>query len=205
MFQKLDEVERRYESLYHLLGQPEVIANQEELQKFFDTRPDMLKQFGASPEPLYAEGNNTIPVSEFAFRVKGLFTPKSGERLPVLNVLEPSPVLTTRQPPQRLDVPACRLHVFGVHIEAVDEATVGGPKRGRQLPIAGAQMNDQAALDAGRFEDRLRLSVLGNAGRFAGLQAPRTDQQNARQQSPDPPFPTRRQIISHCTPPCQIA
>ena len=33
MFEKLEEVERRYESLYHLLGQPEVIGNQEELQK----------------------------------------------------------------------------------------------------------------------------------------------------------------------------
>ena len=33
MFEKLEEVERRYDSLYHLLGQPEVIGNQEELQK----------------------------------------------------------------------------------------------------------------------------------------------------------------------------
>ncbi len=33
MFEKLDEVERRYESLTHLLGQPEVISNQDELQK----------------------------------------------------------------------------------------------------------------------------------------------------------------------------
>jgi len=33
MFEKLDEVERRYELLYHLLGQPGGISNQEELQK----------------------------------------------------------------------------------------------------------------------------------------------------------------------------
>ena len=33
MFEKLDEVERRYETLYHLLGQPNVISNQDELQK----------------------------------------------------------------------------------------------------------------------------------------------------------------------------
>ena len=33
MFEKLEEVERRYEKLYHLLGQPEVIKNQTELQK----------------------------------------------------------------------------------------------------------------------------------------------------------------------------
>jgi len=33
MFGKLEEVERRYETLHHLLGQPEVITNQEELQK----------------------------------------------------------------------------------------------------------------------------------------------------------------------------
>ena len=33
MFEKLEEVERRYETLYHLLGQPEVISKQDELQK----------------------------------------------------------------------------------------------------------------------------------------------------------------------------
>jgi peptide chain release factor 1 len=33
MFEKLEDVERRYESLYHLLGQPEVIQKQEELQR----------------------------------------------------------------------------------------------------------------------------------------------------------------------------
>jgi len=33
MFGKLQEVERRYESLTHLLGQPEVISNQDELHK----------------------------------------------------------------------------------------------------------------------------------------------------------------------------
>ncbi len=33
MFEKLEEVERRYEDLHHLLGQPEVINNQDELQK----------------------------------------------------------------------------------------------------------------------------------------------------------------------------
>jgi peptide chain release factor 1 len=33
MFEKLEDLERRYETLYHLLGQPEVINNQAELQK----------------------------------------------------------------------------------------------------------------------------------------------------------------------------
>ena len=33
MFEKLEEVERRYEKLYHLLGESEVIKNQAELQK----------------------------------------------------------------------------------------------------------------------------------------------------------------------------
>jgi len=33
MFEKLEEVERRYETLSHLLSQPEVISNQEELQR----------------------------------------------------------------------------------------------------------------------------------------------------------------------------
>jgi len=33
MFEKLEEVERRYETLSHLLGKPEVLQNQEELQR----------------------------------------------------------------------------------------------------------------------------------------------------------------------------
>ena len=33
MFQKLEEVERRYETLSHLLGQPELIVKQDEFQK----------------------------------------------------------------------------------------------------------------------------------------------------------------------------
>ncbi len=33
MFEKLEEVERRYETLFHLLGKPEVLQNQEELQR----------------------------------------------------------------------------------------------------------------------------------------------------------------------------
>jgi peptide chain release factor 1 len=33
IFEKLEEVERRYETLYHLLGQPEVVTKQDELQK----------------------------------------------------------------------------------------------------------------------------------------------------------------------------
>jgi len=33
MFEKLEEVERRYETLYHLLGQPEVISKHDELQR----------------------------------------------------------------------------------------------------------------------------------------------------------------------------
>ena len=33
MFEKLEEVERRYETLYHLLGQPDVLNRQDELQR----------------------------------------------------------------------------------------------------------------------------------------------------------------------------
>ena len=43
MFEKLDEVERRYETLYHLLGQPEIIGKQEELQKAAKEYPDLGK------------------------------------------------------------------------------------------------------------------------------------------------------------------
>jgi peptide chain release factor 1 len=43
MFEKLDEVERRYETLYHLLGQPEIIGKQEELQKAAKEYSDLGK------------------------------------------------------------------------------------------------------------------------------------------------------------------
>ncbi len=33
MFEKLEEIERQYETLTHLLGQPELILKQEEFQK----------------------------------------------------------------------------------------------------------------------------------------------------------------------------
>jgi hypothetical protein len=73
----------------------------EELQNYFDDRPDFLKQAGdqfPSPEPMYIEGTNKLPASELAFRVKGLYKPEADDRLPVLNLLEPSPVINTRQP-----------------------------------------------------------------------------------------------------------
>src|SRR5512136_1671608 len=43
MFEKLNEVERRYESLTHLLGQPEVISNQDELQKLAKEYSELSK------------------------------------------------------------------------------------------------------------------------------------------------------------------
>jgi peptide chain release factor 1 len=43
MFAKLNEVERRYESLTHLLGQPEVISNQDELQKLAKEYSELSK------------------------------------------------------------------------------------------------------------------------------------------------------------------
>jgi hypothetical protein len=78
------------------------LLSQQDLQNYFDDRPDFLKQMAGdqlgSPEPMYVEGTNMIPASELAFRVKGLYTPKSDDRLPVLNLLEPSPVINTRKP-----------------------------------------------------------------------------------------------------------
>ena len=43
MFEKLEDVERRYETLYHLLGQPEVINKQEELQKVAKEYAELAK------------------------------------------------------------------------------------------------------------------------------------------------------------------
>ena len=46
MFEKLEDVERRYETLYHLLGQPEVIRKQEELQKVAKEYAELGKVVG---------------------------------------------------------------------------------------------------------------------------------------------------------------
>jgi len=43
MFEKLEDVERRYETLYHLLGQPEVIGKQDELQKVAKEYAELAK------------------------------------------------------------------------------------------------------------------------------------------------------------------
>jgi peptide chain release factor 1 len=43
MFEKLADVERRYETLYHLLGQPEVISRQDELQKMAKEYANLAK------------------------------------------------------------------------------------------------------------------------------------------------------------------
>ncbi len=43
MFEKLEDVERRYETLYHLLGQPEVISKQDELQKVAKEYAELAK------------------------------------------------------------------------------------------------------------------------------------------------------------------
>ena len=43
MFAKLNAVERRYESLTHLLGQPEVISNQDELHKLAKEYSELSK------------------------------------------------------------------------------------------------------------------------------------------------------------------
>ena len=43
MFEKLEEVERRYESLTHLLGRPEILSNQDELQKVAKEYSDLGK------------------------------------------------------------------------------------------------------------------------------------------------------------------
>ena len=50
MFEKLEEVERRYETLYHLLGQPEVISKQDELQKVAKEYAEIRKVVDLIPE-----------------------------------------------------------------------------------------------------------------------------------------------------------
>lgn len=76
MFERLEEAEQRYEELYHLLGQPEVINNQAELQKVAKEYAELGKMV-----VLYRrlkkleqeiEGNHQLLVGEEDEEMKGL-------------------------------------------------------------------------------------------------------------------------------------
>lgn len=56
-----------------------------------------------------------LPAADLAFRVKGIFTPQIAERLPVLNVMEPAPVVLTRDydPRSQQNIPR-QAYVFRV-------------------------------------------------------------------------------------------
>jgi peptide chain release factor 1 len=76
MFEKLEEVERRYEMLCHLLGQPEVINNQAELQKAAKEYAELGKVVGLYRRLKKLEeeikGNRQILVDEEDEEMKGL-------------------------------------------------------------------------------------------------------------------------------------
>ncbi len=95
------DLREQFASRAEVIYQQTPLMSYEELRKYFDDRPDSLSgqladQLG-SPEPIYSEGSNRLSASELAFRVKGLYTPQPEERLPVLSLNEPSPVLVTRK------------------------------------------------------------------------------------------------------------
>jgi hypothetical protein len=106
-----------YEVTY---GKTELL-DQDGLVKAFDRQPEMVRRQYGSREPVYVEGQTRIPLSEFALRVKGIFKPGAEEKLPVLNVLEPSPVVIGNQydPATRKQVPN-QAYVFRV-IEVAPE------------------------------------------------------------------------------------
>lgn len=95
------DLREQFATRAEIIYQQTPLMSQEELRKYFDDRPDFLaKQLAdqlGSPEPIYSEGMNRLSASELAFRVKGLYTPQPEERLPVLSLNEPSPVLVTRK------------------------------------------------------------------------------------------------------------
>lgn len=71
------------------------LLSRERIANVLDPRPEWQKRQG-SREPTYAEGQTSATLSELAMRVKGLLTPTADETLPVLNLLEPSPVLIAK-------------------------------------------------------------------------------------------------------------
>ena len=57
------------------------------------------------------------------------------------------------------------LDVLRIRVEAVDEVAVVGTQGGGQLAVAAADVDHQAALDAGGVEDFLRRRSRGRDGR----------------------------------------
>ena len=47
-----------------------------------------------------------------------------------------------------------------VRIESFDKVALAGPQFGREFPVATAQMDDEPALNAGRFDDVSSLGAL---------------------------------------------
>jgi hypothetical protein len=91
-----DSLREKFSQRYPVILEVTGLVDREQLVARFDTRPAALRQMlgeRGSPEPVYVEGERKISLSELALRVKGLFRPQKHDLLPVLNLLEPSPVL----------------------------------------------------------------------------------------------------------------
>lgn len=69
----------------------------DELEGFFDPRPEFFREQLGSEVPMYFEGGMTVPASELALRVAGIYTPTKDDTLPLLQIGEPSPVLLTEK------------------------------------------------------------------------------------------------------------
>ncbi len=62
---------------------------------------------------------------------------------------------------ERPNVPARRLDVRRVGVEAVDQVIVAGAQRRRQAPLAAPHVNEEPALDAGLLQNLLREGFVG--------------------------------------------
>lgn len=66
---------------------------------------------------------------------------------------------------ERLDMLPRRRDVFDIGLQAVDEEAVAGPQRRRQLALASADMDDEAALNASGLQDFLGVFAVCDGGR----------------------------------------
>ena len=90
---------------------------------------------------------------------------------------------------QRPDQPAGLAHALGVGLQAVNQVAIARPQRRRHPAVPTAQVNDQAALDAGGLQNpprRLAIGTLGIgtlSGRIGGAGACRPDEQRRRRKN----------------------
>ena len=92
--ESFEELRSKFSDTYEVTYGTTELVGKEAISELFSPKalPTLVRQrLGAEPE--YTEGQASVTLSDLALRVQGLFTPEREDRLPVLSLLEPSPVM----------------------------------------------------------------------------------------------------------------